>query len=158
MMWNDKEKGFTLVEIAGAVVIFLTGIVGVISLFAAATMFHKGAIDKTNTVLAIQQVVSELKLRLETGDLRLGSGEIAPKAEGLIFGQDRYRYRAELQELGVPGQSMVQARIHVTWKDRGKERSESFDYVFRPGLDPEGSVEAFIEEGDPASNESSPVR
>jgi hypothetical protein len=155
-MWNDKEKGFTLVEIAGAVLIFLTGIVGVISLFAAATMFHKGASDKTNTVLAIQQVVSKLELRLAAGDLRLGSGELSPQAEGVIYGQDRYRYRAELEELGVPGQSMVQATIHVTWKDRGKERSESFHYIFRPGLDAYGSVEAFL--GEAPDNEPPPGR
>ena len=80
MMWNKgmrKQGGFTLVEIGGAVLIFLTGIVGVISLFAAATMFHKGASDKTNTVLAIQHVVSEIEHRIKTGELRLASGGLA---------------------------------------------------------------------------------
>ena len=43
---KNRMRGFTLMEVIMAVFIFLTGIVGVISLFAAATVLHHSARDK----------------------------------------------------------------------------------------------------------------
>lgn len=128
-----SEKGFTLMEVVTAVFIFLLGIVGVISLFAAAAVFHKGASDKTRVSLALQQVISEIDLHLRRGGSRDGNDELMPVSEGRIPGFKDLGYEAYFEETGLPGDSMVLSRIAITWMERGKVKRETFDYVFRPG-------------------------
>jgi hypothetical protein len=127
--------GFTLMEVVTAVFIFLVGIVGVISLFAAAGMLHKSAHSKTMVSLAVQQVITEIDLKLKTGELRGDDGELAPVLEGAVSGQERFTYRVVFEEEELPGRSMILARVQLTWREKGKERGEAFDYVFRPGPD-----------------------
>ena len=127
--------GFTLMEVVTAVFIFLVGIVGVISLFAAAGMLHKSAHSKTMVSLAVHQVITEIDLKLKTGGLREENGELKPVYEGAVPGQDRFTFRVVFEEEDLPGQSMILARVQLTWREKGKERGEAFDYVFRPGPD-----------------------
>lgn len=128
-----RAGGFTLAEVLVAVMVFLIGIVGIISLFAAAAVLHKGARDKTLSALAIQEVITQIRLDLESGAQRDENGNLKDVSEGRVPGYDRYRYEAEFFETGMPDQSMVLARIVLTWREKGRVRGEEFDYVFRPG-------------------------
>ncbi|MFH1998866.1 MAG: prepilin-type N-terminal cleavage/methylation domain-containing protein, partial [Planctomycetota bacterium] len=90
----SRRSGFTLLEVVAAVFIFLMGVVGVISLFASATVFHKDACDKTLCALLIEQVVDEIDGNLKSGALRDPNGRLRPVKDGTIRGYDRYGYDA----------------------------------------------------------------
>ena len=130
---DNWAGGFTLMEVVTAVFIFLLGIVGVISLFTAAAVFHKGASDRTRVSLALQQVICEIDDRLKRGAYRDAGGELTSCREVGIPGYERMGYEAEFEETGRTGESMVIARVSVTWLERGKTKRETFDHVFRPG-------------------------
>jgi hypothetical protein len=138
-----REKGFTLTEVVTAIFIFMVGIVGVISLFAAAAVLSKGARDKALSALVIQEVISRIDLDLKRGGYRDANGALTAIEDGTIPGHERYKYRAEFVEDGLSSQSMVVAQIHLTWMEKGKERGESFDYVFRPGPEISDTIELF---------------
>lgn len=144
---DGAARGFTLLEVVTAVFVFLLGVVGVISLFAAATVLHKSARDKTLSSLMIEQVVSEIDAGLKTGAFRTLDGNLMPKAQGSLSGDERYGYEVEFREEDLPGRSMVVARIRVTWRDKGLLQGEEFDYLFRPGPGFRSSVSSLIQEG-----------
>lgn len=141
-------RGFTLLEVVAAIFIFLMGVVGVISLFASATVFHKDACDRTFCALLIENVVPDIERKLSAGILREPNGKLKPIRDGFIEGHDRYGYEAEFEEHGAPGHSMIRATIFITWKDKGKTRSERFDHVFRSGPAHDDSVKALREGAD----------
>jgi type II secretory pathway component PulJ len=146
MKGRSRLQGFTLLEVISAVFVFLMGVVGVISLFAAGTALHKGAQDKTLSALVIEQVISQIDTRLSRGDFRGPEGNLQPKVQGFIAGHERYGYEAELREEGSPGRSMVVARVRITWQDKGVMHGEAFDYLFRPGPSFQASVTSLIKE------------
>ncbi len=139
------EGGFTLMEVVTAVFIFLIGIVGVISLFAAAGMLHRGARDKTQVALAVEQVIAEIELKLESGTLNDHNGALKKEVEGDVLGYDRFRYRIHFDE-EIPGRSMISAHLLLVWKEKGKERGEAFDVVFRRGPEFGSTVFKFRQE------------
>lgn len=140
---KNASSGFTLMEVVTAVFIFLLGIVGVISLFAAAAVFHKGASDKTRVSLALRHVISEVDERLKAGGDRNAADELMPVREENIPGFENMGYEAEFEETGRAGESMVIARISLTWLERGRMKRETFDHVFRPGLSVSDTILSF---------------
>ena len=114
------EGGFTLMEVVTAVFIFLLGIVGVIALFAAAGMLHRSARDKTHVALAVEQVIAEIELKLESGMLDDHNGALKKEVEGDVLGYDRFRYRIYFDG-EIPGRSMIPARLLLVWKEKGKQ-------------------------------------
>lgn len=138
------EQGFTLLEVVTAVFVFLVGVVGVISLFAAATAFHKGARDKTLSALVIGEVLCEIQDRLARGDFQDQTGLLKSKVEGAIRGSERYGYQVEFVERDVHDNSLIQAKIRVTWQDKGVLHGEAFDYLFRSGQDYNDTVTSLI--------------
>lgn len=130
---TGQRRGFTLLEVVTAVFVFLVGVVGAISLYAAASSFHEGARDKTLTALLIDQVVAEIEERLHAGEFEDAGGALQTRIEGAISGSTRYGYRATFTSLERQGLPLIQARVEVTWKDKGAVRGQAFDYLFRPG-------------------------
>jgi hypothetical protein len=148
---SGKRDGFTLMEVITAVFVFLIGIVGVISLFAAAGVFHKGARNKALVSLAVEQVIADIDLQLKNDALRNEKEELKPIKDARVTGFDRFRYDATFTEDGLARYSMVTAEVTLTWREKGKKRGETFDYVFRPGPPMEVTVEAFRREGENAA-------
>ena len=120
-------------EVTAAVFIFLVGVLGVISLFAAAALLQKSARDKTMVALAVQEVIVEIDYKLKTGSLWDAKGDLISEVEGPLPGRDRYRYRAQLTETVLFEQPVILAHIVLTWRAKGKEQGEAFDYVFQSG-------------------------
>jgi len=130
---REKIGAFTLTEVMCAIFVFLVGIVGVISLFAAAGVFHKIARDRAMTSLVVQEVVSGIDQRLSEGGLRDDNGELEQVVQEPVPGFERYSYDVVFNEEGATGRSLITARIAVTWREKGKLKEEKFDYVFRSG-------------------------
>ena len=118
-----KEEGFTLMEVVTAIFIFLVGIVGVISLFATAAVLHKGARDKTMAALAIQQVLTEIDLKLKSGEFRDEKGDLKPVVDGRVYGYERYRYQVKFKEEDVQ-KSFEEARDQVYMAVRAQKEME----------------------------------
>jgi Tfp pilus assembly protein PilE len=144
------KEGFTLIEVVSAVFIFLLGIVGVLSLFASATMLHKGARDKTMAALVIQEVLTDIEGKLQSGELSKGDGTLFPLVEEEVLGHERYRYEARFEPIGEAEGGMVLAHIALTWKEKGKVRGETFEYIFRSGPAFHASVASFMAEAESA--------
>jgi len=143
---RTKENGFTLMEVITAVFVFLVGIVGVISLFAAAAVFHKGARDKTIVSLAVQQVISDIELDLKLNPLRDSKGDLKRMEDRPVQGFDQFVYDVEFKEHGISGPSLVTAHVKLAWMEKGKKRGEDFDYVFRPGPRVGAVVDEFLKD------------
>jgi hypothetical protein len=143
---RSPSSGFTLLEVVSAVFVFLMGVVGVISLFAAGTVLHKGAQDKTLSALVIEEVIAQIDAQLKAGSHRDGEGSLKPRIQGVVPGYLRYGYEAELREDGLPGRSIVKARVRITWRDKGVLHGEAFDYIFRPGPGFQATVTSLINE------------
>jgi Tfp pilus assembly protein PilV len=152
-----KPRGFTLLEVVTAVFVFLVGIVGVLSLFASATMLHKGARDKTMAALVIQEILSDIDLRLKSGELRGPQGKLLPVMEEEVRGFERYRYKADFIEEADTGGGLVFARIELTWREKGQVRGESFVHFFRPGPEIGASVAAFRREAETSGTQPEEV-
>ena len=130
-------SGFTLLEVVTAVFIFLLGIVGVISLFTAGTMLHRGARNKARVALAVPWVMQRIEEKI---DAAAREGKAVPEElDEAIPGFEPFRYRAELAGLQEEG-GAVQARVRILWKEKGRERGVEFDWIFRPGPSEEGVV------------------
>jgi len=137
------EEGFTLLEVITAIFIFFCGIVGILSLFTTALMLHKTSLDRTVSSLALEQIAAEVGSLLEDGAVKKSAADgIAPIKARPLDGYPGYFYSAEFEE-GDDGSGggLLTARIRITWKARGVERGETFEFVFRPGAGQRNEVQ-----------------
>lgn len=142
---GGRAPGFTLLEVVTAVFIFLLGIVGVISLFTAGTMLHRGARNKARVALAVPWVIQRIEQRLDEA-ARDGAG-LPDMLEEVVPGFAPFRYRAVLGRTGTDGEGgAILAEVRILWKEKGRERGEEFDWIFRPGPSEVETVSAFRSE------------
>lgn len=130
------EAGFTLLEVITAIFIFFCGIVGVLSLFTTALVLHKTSQDRTVSTMAVERIIADVGAMIDAGTLRSAeTGRLKPLSGIPLPGHPDYTYAVDFveDEEGEATESMVLARIRISWRRRGKEMGESFDYVFRPG-------------------------
>jgi type II secretory pathway component PulJ len=129
---DGSEAGFTLLEVITAIFIFFCGIVGILSLFTTALMLHKTSLDRTVSALTLEQAVAEVGMLLDEGVLLdRATGEVRPLESRPLKGYPGYFFSAEFE--GDEDGGGLMARIRISWKARGIEMSESFDYAFRSG-------------------------
>ena len=126
-----SEAGFTLLEVITAIFIFFCGIVGILSLFTTALMLHKTSLDRTVSTLTLEQAVAEVGTLLDEGALLdRSTGEVKPLESRPLAGYPGYFFSADFEE---DEDGVMMARIRISWKARGIEMGETFDYAFRSG-------------------------
>jgi len=141
---RPEESGFTLLEVMAALVIFLTGVVFVLALFASGLAQHRTATQRAMIAQASELVRGRLDLLL----LELGepSGKNAPGAAselpkpqevpvsefpGCFYSVERIE--ADPDE-GAAGGVMLTVFIYTL--EGGRKKGERFTLFFRPGSDP----------------------
>lgn len=133
------SRGFTLLEIMAALIIFLAGVVGVLALFASALAMHRDATRQAVVAQAADEVRTEIDrilIDLAEGDADLES--LPPLQAVPLASHPGYFYSAQLTpdpELGLDGG--ILAQVHVFTRDVGKEKGETFTLFRRPRADPE---------------------
>ena len=133
-------------EVIAAVFVFLLGIVGILSLFAAAAVLNKSAKMRTDISLVNERVIAEIDQYLKEDPKRDGKGDLLPMDDRPVPNRPRFTYRAKFTEESGTGRRLVTAVMAINWKDKGKERAERFDHVFRPGPSMRSVVERFRDE------------
>ncbi len=79
---TDSEQGFTLVEVAAAMLILLISLLGVTAVFAYAVSFNAGNSNRARALVILQQEVENLrsaKFTPSTTDVLLAGGTHATK-------------------------------------------------------------------------------
>lgn len=135
----DAQRGFTLLEVMAALVIFLTGVVFVLALFAAGLAQHRVANQDAKVAEAAEVVREELdRMLLELGEVDPGVELPAPK-EQPVPGHQHCFYTVETiepdPESGVRGGVLLD--VHVYVKDAGRRRGKRFTLFSRPRSNPE---------------------
>lgn len=133
-----KQQGFTLLEVMAALVIFLTGVVFVLALFASGLSQHRSANQRAMIAQASEVVRIELdQMLLELSDLDPGAELPAPnhiavkEYPGCFYAVERIEADPELGPQGG-----VMLTVHVYTMEAGKRRGERFTLFSRPGTDP----------------------
>lgn len=127
------EAGFTLVEVLVALMVLLTGMVGVFALFAAALELQKEATERLDVAMnlsaVMSQVQSDLSERMEGKDAKGAeslNGETFP-----VPGNEGYRYRVTLEPIpDDPSGRGFLCKVVILARHRGEERA--YDMGYRP--------------------------
>ena len=157
------QRGFTLIEVMAALVIFMTGIVGVLAMFTSGLALHRDAERRAVIANSSDGVRAAVEGWLAETILQGKNGAQVdlPKIEGVPVPEyDGYFYSAELSvdpELGPAGG--VLARVFVFAKDIGKLRGMEFTLFVPAGARPELEIRKALGLGRadaPAPNETKP--
>ncbi len=139
---RGRSGGFTLLEVMAALTIFLTGIVGVLALFAGGLALHRGATQRA-TVANLSSLVQERVERLLAESAEVGPAEqpVRP-AEVAIEEYPGYFYSIEQletdPEAGTAGGVLATVRVYTL--DAGRKKGESFLLFVRPRADPQALI------------------
>ena len=131
---TSPSRGFTLFEIMCALGIFMFGIVGVMSLLAMALRMHKEALDRETAAMAADEVLGELEEIAPTLERDPDSGDLKPLTDRPVPGRDGYTYTVtfrEARETEDPD-PLIEARLQIAWKSRGKRRAVEFVSYLNP--------------------------
>ncbi|MBI4878198.1 MAG: hypothetical protein HY812_00860 [Planctomycetes bacterium] len=139
---RGRAGGFTLLEVMAALLIFLTGIVGVLALFAGGLALHRGATQRA-MVANLSGLVQERVERLLAEGAAAGPGEeLAPVREVPIEEYPGYFYAIEKMEsdpeTGTEGGVLATVRVYTV--DAGRKKGESFLLFVRPRADPQALI------------------
>jgi len=110
---RETTRGFSLVEMLAALVIFSLGVVGTLHAFGVAVRATGTTRSYTRSSLLCQQLVEETIVQ---GDLLEGTdeGTFDPPA-------DAFRWTREITATDTDG--LYEVRVSVTWPEPGTERS-----------------------------------
>lgn len=134
-----SHRGFTLLEVLVAMLVFLVGIVGVLGLFAAALGMHRDATRRARTAIASPEV--QALIRAELDAIVDPNAELKPLVKVPIPGERNLFYSATFSvdpARGVSGG--VVAAVSVFAMDAGRERGDSFTLYLRPRATPEALI------------------
>ncbi len=126
---NDRQAGFSLLEIIIALGILAVGISSAIALFAAATAAHKRAIDRTHAAAIAEQAFADVESALMRG---VDPAEIAENPPLAEIQRNYPGYEVDVKFFAVGGATaedelLVEVTVH--WKFRGKDRGEVFRQI-----------------------------
>jgi prepilin-type N-terminal cleavage/methylation domain-containing protein len=133
------ERGFTLLEVLVAMMVFLVGIVGILGLFTAALGMHRDATRRARTAIASAEV--QALIRAELDSIVDPNAELKPLVKVPIPGERNLFYSVTFSvdpARGVTGG--VVADVHVFAMDAGRERGDSFTLYLRPRATPEALI------------------
>ncbi len=141
---NRREGGFTILEVLAALMIFLTGVVGVLALFMSGLALHRDAQHQSAVALASAEVRARVETWLsrvidESGDNK--NVELPKMEDQPIDAHPGYFYSAALSvdpTLGVQGG--VLAKVFVYTMDVGREQGDEFTMFVRSGARPENQI------------------
>lgn len=139
----EHSRGFTLLEVMAALVIFLTGVVFVLALFVSGLAQHKSATQRTMIAQASELVRGRLDaLLLEMGDQAgpdddaadLPAPEHVPVEEypGCFYTVEKIESHPDLGPFGG-----VMLTVFVYTVEAGRHKGERFTLFSRPASDPE---------------------
>jgi prepilin-type N-terminal cleavage/methylation domain-containing protein len=135
-----RQGGFTLIEVMAALVIFLSGVVGVIALFASGLALHRDATRKAHVALVADEVRGIVEARL--APLTIEDGADLPVLTDVpVEGRPGYFYSVEMAvdpELGARGG--ILAAVFVYARDLGRARGADFSVFVRPGERAGGAI------------------
>lgn len=143
-----STRGFTLLEVMAALMIFTTGVVGILALFASGLALHREAMQRSIVTTVSEDVRARLDAALASLDASAPSDALPAFEKVPIDGYPNYFYTAELAidpKLGLAGG--VYADVHVFTIDVGKEKGERFKLFVRPGAYPELQIRRAISGG-----------
>lgn len=120
---SRRSAGFSLIEILIALAVLAVGLVGVFSLFAAATATHRRGVDHTTVSLLASAALSEARAALAAD--RDPEDVTDEKLPGF---PDGYVYDIAWEEIG---NDRLEYRVTITvkWQRGGEPRSETFETV-----------------------------
>jgi len=115
--------GFTLVEVLVAMAILVTGMVGVLAVFATATRSHARAVHSIEAANIAAGVVAEARARFRgTGTLPTGTAEKVP-------GKPRYTYDVKYVGGWDKNDEELLMIVGVTWLERGRDSTTEFTTI-----------------------------
>ncbi|MEM7260703.1 MAG: prepilin-type N-terminal cleavage/methylation domain-containing protein [Planctomycetota bacterium] len=126
---DDRQAGFSLLEIIIALGILAVGIASAIALFAAATAAHKRAIDRTHAAAIAEQTFADVESALARG---VTPDEIAarPPLEGIQENYPGYQVVIGFFEVSGPtADDELLVEVRVQWSFRGGDREEIFQQL-----------------------------
>ncbi|MGO8704531.1 MAG: prepilin-type N-terminal cleavage/methylation domain-containing protein [Candidatus Brocadiia bacterium] len=112
MSHASRERGFSLVEMLAALIIFSLGVMAVLEVITTSVRSTTATVGYTEAVFLAQQRIEET----------IATEALAPKTDSGDFGEayPRHAWKREVEELD-PGQ-LYRIRVDVTWNERGSER------------------------------------
>ena len=126
---NDKQRGFTLLEVVIALGILTVGVSAAISLFTAATASHRRAVDRVRSIEISEEVFAAVEGAIRDGATVTQLISSPPwdatlnRWPGVIVD---VRYGAIAKDLYV---DELVVEIHIRWVSRGVEAEEVFRQV-----------------------------
>lgn len=102
-----RSRGFTLVEVLSALLIFSVAIVALIRSLGDSTAMQSSMIDRARAADLAENILEEIKY---TGEIEIGSEE--GEFEG---GDATFSWKTEITETETPG--LVQVAATVSWKE-----------------------------------------
>ena len=123
---DNRQAGFSLLEIIVALGILAFGIASAIALFAAATAAHKRAIDRTHAAAIAEQAFADIESALARGVDPEAIVESPPLSE---IQRNFPGYDVTVAFFAVDGSTAedeLLIEVTVNWKFRGSDRAEVF--------------------------------
>ncbi len=128
---NQKSvagRGFTLLEVLIAVVVFVIAIAAILPLFAVGTTAHKRGMDQSHAAWIAPRIASRIQGELATSspkDVRGGTWE----EYGKDFTCDADFTRLSSRDGDPSDGAAWLLKVTVRWKEAGADRSETFETV-----------------------------
>ena len=116
-----NRKGFTLLEILVAIIIFTIGLTSLLPLFMAGATSQKRSADQTMVSIIAKLAVAEIQENLTT---------ITPRdiKDAKVTDYTNYSYDAAFQPLNREATAFT-VDITIKWLEKGRTRSEQFSTV-----------------------------
>jgi len=107
-----RERGFSLVEMLAALIIFALGVMAVLEVITASVRSTTATVGYTQAVFLAQQRIEET----------LATEALAPMTDSGNFGEayPRHAWKREVEELDPD--RLYRIRVDVTWNERGTDR------------------------------------
>lgn len=112
MSHANRERGFSLVEMLAALIIFAIGVMAVLEVITASVRSTTATVGYTEAVFLAQQRIEET----------VATEALAPMTDSGNFGEayPRHSWKREVEELDAG--RLYRIRVDVTWNERGSDR------------------------------------
>jgi prepilin-type N-terminal cleavage/methylation domain-containing protein len=143
-------RGFSLIEVMAALVIFMFGALGVLALFVGGLSLHRDAQRKAMIAIASDEVRAAVETRLAKTIEQGQDADLTPIDGVPVAGHPGYFYSADLAVDPVTGAGDgILARVFVYALDVGKQRGAEFTVFVRNGARPEDQIRRALGLGAP---------
>ena len=108
----SRGRGFSLVEMLAAIMIFGIGVMAVLEVITTALRSTTASLGYTQAVFLAQQRLEETALE----------APLSPAADAGVFGPafPNHTWKREIEELEA--ERLYRVRVDVIWNERGRER------------------------------------